>query len=400
MWRDHIDGRFYAGGSVQPDLAAFNVASGRTFTRSTTKTRLGPTGLLESVAINAEALDFAYGGSPLGLSLEMPRTNYWPDSEFSGGTSGLSAVANVTPVSDMEGGRTGLALNNSVSHAFIRRVIAGTSGMCTISAFIETEDGAPPVFGSSGATGAANTCTLMLRGVILDPTTYRVERYGARTWRVSGSSDTAGDNTYFGAYQYQTNQQRRIRVTGLQFEAGAFVSSYIPTGGTSLTRGSDLDRSIGATEPFPGYVQGQGAMIWEGDLVSDQNHLLCRLDNTASGGLDGISMGIIAGNVAYLIVAMGGVTQAGIYSAAGAIAPGTRFRMVAAWQTDRFEFWLNGAKVGATDTSGVVPTVQRLGLGRDAGNLGVGSFCHLARFGYLAAPPWDRLAALSQIGGV
>lgn len=396
MWRDHLDGRFYAGGAVQPNLAAFNAAASRTFSRSTTKTRRNASGALESVAINAEALDWAADGSPLGLSLEGARQNLVTQSEFTNGLTGLSA-ANATPVTDIEGGRTGIYLDNSTGAAYVYKTMPAHIGSVTFSFFVEMADGNQPVLGAGGSTSTSNTFAILANGSSAW-SGYVVERVGVKLWRVSATKAVDGAGGSVGVAQYQSNQQRRIKVTGFQVEAAAFASSYIPTGATALTRAADIDLHTTGTLPFAGYDQTQGCLVWEGDVSALDASITHELVFFGADPADSMRLLAYADGRVEARITTGGAPQTNIGIPAGTIAAGTRFRAVLAWQTNQVELWVNGVKA-ATDVTSIIPTVPVMyAMCRPGGaNLGFG---HLARLGYLAAPPWDRLATLSQIGGV
>lgn len=329
MVRDHVGGRFWMAGAVQPDVAAFNVASSRTFTRSTVKNTLGPSGALPLMqsTINAEALEWSRAGVPRGLSLEGARSNF-----------------------------------------------------------------------------LVNSATLVTQNLAVNAQAYTLSFYGTGTVALSGTS-TAGPLVGTGANDRVsltfTPSAGTLTITpsgsvsNAQLEAGTFASSYIATAGTSLTRGADFDAHNDASNsrPFTGFVQGKGAVIWEGDSKLITSGIVAIGDGTLNNRIELARNG----NAYTAYGALGGVVQASINSVN--IAEDTLARALMVWEANRFEFWLNGVQQGVTDTSFTAPNATTVLVGRNGGG-GSPMFGHLGTLAYFDDPPWSRAAILSTIGGV
>lgn len=151
------------------------------------------------------------------------RRNLLTNTECPNGTGDLTSGGQVTAVADIEGGRTGLRLNNTTANAWAYKtnpLAAGSS--CSLSVTVEMEDGAPPVFGG-GAVSGLNTFALVAGGPTLVPTV--IERVGTKVWRC-GWSGTSGGTGGVGIFQATTNQQRRIKVTGFSLVPGTDPGAY------------------------------------------------------------------------------------------------------------------------------------------------------------------------------
>jgi hypothetical protein len=132
-------------------------------------------------------------------------------------------------------------------------------------------------------------------------------------------------------------------------EAGSVATSYVPTTTGSVTRNADVINLTGATD----YIgQTEGTIYWEGAinrydrvffaLASGSSTTQCvRLQTTG------------AGTMQFIVVS--GTIQANI-ATSGAITLGQFYKAAVAYKENDFVFFLNGAQVGVTDTSGTLPT--------------------------------------------
>tara|TARA_R110000868_G_scaffold405080_1_gene684016 strand:- start:428 stop:2359 length:1932 start_codon:yes stop_codon:yes gene_type:complete len=152
-----------------------------------------------------------------------------------------------------------------------------------------------------------------------------------------------------------------IYIWGAQLEAGAFATSYIPTTTAATTRSADI-ASIGTLSPW--YNATEGTLYGEGSWVGlVASRFAVGLNNSASASADFIS---IQTNPTTVTTGRGGVTAGGVTQAAmnitNAYTASVLFKAANAYQQDNFGFTVNGA-TPASDTSGTVPTVDRMQLG-------------------------------------
>ena len=153
-----------------------------------------------------------------------------------------------------------------------------------------------------------------------------------------------------------------IYIWGAQLEAGAFATSYIPTTAAQVTRSADV-ASMTGTNFSSWYNQIEGVIVAQYSSYVSTN---TSLSKAIFGASDGTNNNRIYGNVNtagidFLFVSAGATTQANI-STATVIADNATGKLAAAYAVDNFAAVVNGGTAG-TDTSGTVPTVDRLSIG-------------------------------------
>jgi len=164
----------------------------------------------------------------------------------------------------------------------------------------------------------------------------------------------------------------------------AFVSSYIPTTTATATRSAslaDLISSAIANNIRSFYVEFSSPVVGTRGVVSLN-------DNTANERADLLT----SGTDPRLVVHDGGAEQANING--GTVAAGVRTRVAVRISTNDFAISINGGAV-VSDTSGTLPTVDRLMLGRtQAGEYLNG---RIARFtGWAGLLPDSTLQSITQ----
>jgi hypothetical protein len=180
------------------------------------------------------------------------------------------------------------------------------------------------------------------------------------------------------------NLANDLYIWGAQLEAGATASSYIPTADTAVTRTADLADLISsaiANNIRSFYVEFRSPAVGTRGVVSLN-------DNTANERLAVIT----SGTDPRLTVHDGGVEQANING--GTVTANARTRVAVRIDANNFAISINGGAV-VTDTSGTLPTVDRLMLGRTQ----AGEYLNapIARFtGWTEALPDGTLQALAQ----
>lgn len=196
----------------------------------------------------------------------------------------------------------------------------------------------------------------------------------------SGTSDLTGSNLAFfaitnattsGSETYSGDGTSSIIWWGMQLEAAAFASSYIPTTTAAVTRNADV-----LTYATSEWLSSTGGTI----LVEAQR--IAVLGSAAfallGNGTDGISIETGSTSLIRLNVNSGGVNQALISGIGVAHSVNTTYRMAAAVADNDFAFCVNGGTVG-TDASGTYPTFSGLNIGASGA-----SFGPIARFAYWA----------------
>jgi hypothetical protein len=299
---------------------------------------------------------------PLGVRIEGAATNLLTYSECPNGTADLLSGGQVTAVADIEGGRTGLRLNNTTANAWAYKANPLATGtQAVLSVFVEMEDGEPPVFGG-GAVSGLNTFALVAGGPTLVPTV--IERVSTKVWRCGWSGATGGTGGV-GVFQATTNQQRRFKVTGFQLEAGAVASSYIVTGASAVTRASER---LYLDLPFDPAEEGV-TLLWDGVLPASSASIPVALTLVPpTGPIDRVQL--------YATSTLFGIV--GENAASGFWAPtpgwrtfaaGARRRVVARLTPAALSLSQNGDAVTTAALTGAIPDgMTRLHVGSLAGS--------------------------------
>ena len=218
-------------------------------------------------------------------------------------------------------------------------------------------------------------------------------------------------NTGSSATQVGTTQGG-AEILGFSAAGGGFANerTFTATATTTwlrLTRtaaGTCVFTSITAKEatPFAGYNQTNGAFIWEGDMtrygISQDEALFVLDDGTVNNRiLAYVAAGATTGGTITFVITTGNVAQASITTSFAPYA-NIRFRIMAIWANNQVELWINGTKIGSTDTSATIPQVNTLRLGR--GTVTPAMNGHIAKWAYLDTSAFARAAVLSTVGGV
>jgi hypothetical protein len=154
------------------------------------------------------------------------------------------------------------------------------------------------------------------------------------------------------------NSSATIQIWGVQVEAGAYATSYIPTLGTSVTRVVDAASKTSASALIG---QTEGTVFWEFQLettVATGHEDILNIDNGNFG------------NTIYLVKTAAGAVGAEIYNAGVmqasiflAGAPAGRYKCALGYANNNSAVFVNGVQVGTTDTSCTIPATNRIQLG-------------------------------------
>lgn len=318
-----------------------------TFTRASTATRVGPSGLIETVGINVPRLDYdPITRACLGLLIEEQRTNLVKNSgvPFNDGR----AIASVT--------REGINLYTATGDGNTTAYVGGsgvgntgffsvTSGVVYAVSFWVKQTGSDSSininFLNSVGTSRANQAFLSI-------TTEAVRR----TVYLTANATDSVQLLITGVSTGQT-----LELGGVQVEAGAFPTSYIPTTTASVTRAKDF---VSVNTLSPWYRADEGSLFVDFDSSYYRNGAT----NNTVGFLGASGNGMTANSVSReqrLTVASGGVTQANnqhtVVSQDG-YAPA---KFAFAYKANDFASVLNGG-TPILDASGSVPAVSKLDL--------------------------------------
>jgi hypothetical protein len=179
--------------------------------------------------------------------------------------------------------------------------------------------------------------------------------------------DSSGNLSYTG------DGTSGLYIWGAQTELGAFATSYIPTVASQVTRAADSASMIG-NNFARWYTQGVGTVFSQFDTPASGNRPVVSLDDNTANNM--IRLRTEATDP-YFRVVTGGSAQADLD--VGTVASNTTYKMAGGFGSNSFLSCINAGTVGS-DTSGTVPTVDRLRIGSDQAGAYLNG--HIARTSY------------------
>ena len=360
-----------------------------TFTRDGVGTYYNELGVLKYASNNVPRFDHdPITGESLGLLIEESSTNYIPTTDAASWTTETgvrTTVANDTTAPD--GSNTGVRFggvagqtnayfynfsNSSVSGGkstaswYVKKgtnryiyvqVIAGNTSNRYVALFDMDNDAAfvhdhiqGTVSGTSYARQDVGNGWFRL-SVTMD------KSGSGNVYSLIGLSDDGNDTWATSAIKTITgNPNNYIYVWGPQVEDKNFATSFIPTNGTAVTRGSDRAK-IDGTNFTDFYNTEQGTLVAHYDSIIDDNYI-ATLEQIANPGDNRIALVNYSAYQGF--VRNGGSGQASIDN--GTPTVGGVNKVAFAFRANDFAVSLNSA-TPTTDTVGTMPTVDRLMLG-------------------------------------
>jgi hypothetical protein len=401
----HLDFRYGAGAlgcyvkaaGAAPTIAPLTTLF--TFTGGNQSMYMGPAGLLVQSVTNTPRIEYDASGNCLGLLMEAARTNLMTYSQDLAGADWSALQSSITSNATTAPDGTATADlvtedGGSSAHGYVNNRTLATSTTYTTSfwakangrtwvAFRATGTGwlnsdQAAYFNISGAgavgtlgTGMTATITAAANGWYRCTCTYATAAAsgtGTGTRIALASADTVqiyAGNSASGAYFW-----------GVQQEAGAFPSSYIPTTTVSVARTADsCIRTLGSE-----FSATAGTVVVAGRASGGQDaslgqHVWSIDDGTTAERIR--LLRVLATDTARLQVTDGAATQALLDAT---FVNSTAFKHAASWALNDFASSLNGAAV-LTDAVGTLPTTTSLGLGVTVGSADQMNG-HIRRFDY------------------
>jgi hypothetical protein len=327
-----------------------------------------------SVGITADIprLDYTGGGCP-SLLLEPQRTNLITFSEqFNNAawfTEDLSVTANNVVSPDGFINADLLVPNTSnIDHTIYQIATAAVSQ--TFSVFAKAGGYNFIFLGANNGVASDGVFFNLTNGTISQNTsvfTAKIESYGNGWYRCSISAAswpliyaiicTSANGTSF---IHAGNGTSGVYAWGAQLELGSYVSSYIPTLGSSVTRLADAASKTGISSLIG---QTEGVLYAEVDInVKEEAGTpvvgIFALNVNAANGDNAIFIGINRGatNQIYGVVNSSGVNQVIILS--GNISSGLH-KVALAYKANDFALFVDGVLVDS-DVSGSVPATSQV----------------------------------------
>ena len=187
------------------------------------------------------------------------------------------------------------------------------------------------------------------------------------------TSNTATYVPDAGGRKVYTGTGETYYIWGPQFEQGSFPTSYIPTAGGPVSRSADT-ASMTGTNFSSWYNATAGAFLVQFDTPASGTRIISAADdNTANNNIQMLT----SGTDPTFLVTTSGTAQASID--AGTVAANTVYKFAGTYSANDFAACISGGTVGA-DTSGTIPTVDRLRIG--AGQAGNTLCGHVALLNY------------------
>lgn len=346
--------------SVVPDSGAGDF----TFARSSTGSRVGSDGLIETgVAIDTPRLDYSGGASCPTLLLEPQRTNQQTHSEDLTNpfwaTSNVSVVANQTTSPD--GNQTADKVDYGAGSGFIRNLVTITSPATTFSIFIKYFDFQFIQIMTSGDVNHYANFDVQngVLGNVGSSTEAEIEDYGNGWYRivakfVSGTfagqprlykitSDTSG-------WASGGGDAGSFYMWGGQQEVAAFQTSYIPTTSSTVTRSADVCNNAGTSATFN---DSEGVLFAEIAALADDgtNRTISISDGTNTNQIV-MRYSSTANQVTAYITDGGVITAQFNYTLIDAL---NYNKIALKYKVNDVALWVNGSEV-ATDTNATMPS--------------------------------------------
>jgi hypothetical protein len=154
-----------------------------------------------------------------------------------------------------------------------------------------------------------------------------------------------------------------IYVWGAQVEAGSFTTSYIKTEASQVTRSADAATMTGTN--FSSWYRADEGTLYAEALttapgVGGGNRIIVMADNGTTQNIIALLTGSISTGTSGLYVNANNVEQA--YIIAGTRLISTGQKLSGAYQVNNFQA-ANSGTLGAQDTFGILPIVDRLRIG-------------------------------------
>jgi hypothetical protein len=294
--------------------------------------------------------------------LEPQRTNVetWSEdfSNASWTKTNSSITANTTTSPDGTQNADKIIENSVNGVHFVYNVGATISVAQTLSVYAKADTRTQLAL----QLGASSVIYNLSSGTIVSGSGGTITSVGNGWYRCAITTTPANTNALIftangGTNSYQGDGTSGLFMWGAQLELGAYPTSYIPTTSASATRVADVCVKTGISSLIG---QTEGVAFIDFDFNG----------NYSSGGIIPFSLDGGAGNELYAWIQTNGTVIFEVYNAfvgqvviSGSIGAVGRKKIAFAYKQNDFAVYLNGTQVG-TDTSGTVPTMSRLFVGK------------------------------------
>jgi hypothetical protein len=384
---DFRQDRYWLNGVSYTGIANFIAVSGVNYSRTGSATYVDASGTVQTVAANVPRLTWETSGTgvPLGLLSERLETNFLIRSEeFNSGSwikqSSVSVTANAGIAPDglmtadlvtTDGGgdniRQVATLNSDTTYTFsvFAKHVEGRNRLALFVNFASWAD----------STNRSVTFDLVSKtvatGIPSGISAARIENFPNNWSRLSITFRPEVDGSSTGPIMSAgPDGLASFLKWGAQLEASSYPTSYIPTVGSTVTRGNDIFQILD-TAGGGGWLNSRaGTLLGEafrsGGRASIQNRMIA-LSHPSNG--EWVLMFVNGGDVSQCrIDSLVDVTSTVVYNTnVAAVTQPTVIKLGCAYAADNFRAAAN-ATLMALDTSGAAPTdLTRLEIGTGGG---------------------------------
>ena len=338
------------------------------FSRSGQATRINKDGLIETVGSNIPRLNYpmidgVVSGCP-SLLLEPARTNLEANSsEFTGGLIGVSILRDAEPSPDGTISADKLSDNSAngehlINSSIALSMVSGTS--YTVSAFFKSDGtGGQGVIRYWNGSAYQNGVFNLDNGDVSYNSygTSKIKVYPNGWYRCSISFTAAGtlSNPAFqigvanasNQFSYQGASNLSHYFWGVQYEVGSFISSYIPTTNSAVTRSAETANGAGDAATFN---DSEGVLMAEISALANDgtNRVISLSDGTINNRL--YLFYSSSSNSINTLLRVAGVGQ--FPDLTHTFSDITNFSKIAyKFSSTEFSLWANGIKVDSISGS-------------------------------------------------
>ena len=343
------------------------------FTRASNGTFVNKSGLIETAANGVPRIDFSDSTSG-ALLLEPQSSNLLPySSDFSNAAwSKQNVIVTSNSVISPDGTLNADKItDDSVNgaHRITDAVTTSSSGSFTYSIFLKKGTLTTAQFQVFNSSTASSANVDLVNGTITSDGTgvnHTIEDYGNDWFKCSISGTLSDTSTTVYLYLKQKpsyiGNGDYLYAWGAQLEQGSYATSLINTQGSAVTRVADA-----CSQTVPDGIIGQT----EGTVFLDfiYNHSNTSISESLSLSDGSSSNRLYVGNVfantlSCLIIA-NSVVQFSAFTSYNLVI-GQRYKAALCYKLNNFSFYVNGVEI-ATDTSGSVPLMNRIGFDSGSG---------------------------------
>ena len=343
-----------------PDYVTFTCASDGTYFDSS--------GVMRTAATDQPRFDYDPATlAPRGLLIEGQRTNTvrtsTGDSFSYAGTGTITRTVSAGVAPDGTTTMLGFSSDSTAAYGYVQYNGIGTADTYTGSLFVAKGTGTirVTVWFLGGGTAASNAidfniatgATSIASG---SPIVTVVDLGGYWRIGVTGTNNSTGNANVRMAVSLQTISYQ-FKIWGYQLELGSFLSSYIPTSGTTVTRAAD-NASIDHVYSI-GWNQSAGTLINEFEMNGLDS---AQYVSYAYGGSSAYIRQYFSADATFAVA----INNSGFVFNTVAINPvvaNTVYKTAFAFALNDGAFVVNGG-APATDTNMTVPAINSLYIGK------------------------------------